>query len=140
AFQPLRTHLGGAVDQVGSCAHAVAQGARAVGVGAVGAADVQYRSASAGQLLDCVLAVLGGVADVVLARAFDGREVLAQRVDDFGGVVHGQGGLGDKGQAVGILHLQTGDVVLVFHQVDGAAIAGVVLPHGAFHLRVSGVA
>src|SRR5690606_35561923 len=74
AFQPLRTNLVGAVDQVGGCAHAVGQFAQAVGVGGVGTANDQYQIAFAGQLLDCVLAVLGGVADVVLARAFDGRK------------------------------------------------------------------
>src|SRR5690606_21476505 len=95
-LQPLRTNLVGAVDQVGGCAHAVGQFAQAVGVGAVGTANDQYQIAFDGQLLDCVLAVLGGVSDVVFSRLFYGRIVISQRVDVFFGVAYGQGVLRDK--------------------------------------------
>jgi hypothetical protein len=39
-----------------------------------------------------------------------------------------------------VAHLQVGDVLFVFDQVDGATIAGIVLAHGAFDFRVPGVA
>lgn len=35
-----------------------------------------------------------------------------------------------------IFHLQPGDIIFVFDEVDGATIAGVVLAHGAFDFRV----
>jgi len=91
-------------------------------------------------LLDRILTVLRGVADVILAWAANGRETRAQGIDDAAGIVHGQGGLGNESQAVGIVHLQVGDVFFVFNQVDGAAVAGVVLAHGAFDFRVTGMA
>src|SRR5690606_21403897 len=69
--QPLRTNLVGAGDEGDGCARAVGQFAQAVGVGAVGTANGRYQIVFAGQLLDCVLAVLGGVGDVVLRRRFD---------------------------------------------------------------------
>ena len=40
----------------------------------------------------------------------------------------------------GIDHLQRGDVFFVFDQVDRATVAAIVLAHGAFDFRVTGVA
>ncbi|RMP78165.1 hypothetical protein ALQ17_05359, partial [Pseudomonas fluorescens] len=140
AIEPAALHVFGTVDQVRRRRHALSQLTQAVGVGTVGAADHQDHIAFVCQLLDRVLAVLGGVADVVLARAANGREATAQRVDHAAGVVHGQGGLSHECQALGVLYLQAGDVFFVFHQVNGPAIAGVVLTHGAFDFRVAGVA
>ena len=91
-------------------------------------------------MLDRILAVLRGVADIVFAWAANGRESRTQSIDYAAGVVHGQGGLGHKGQSVGVLHLQVGDVFFIFYQVDSAPVAGVVLAHGAFNFRVTGVA
>ncbi|MCY1177922.1 hypothetical protein D9M73_182480 [compost metagenome] len=68
------------------------------------------------------------------------RELGAQGVDHLGGVVHRQGGLGHVVQLLGVAYLEGGDVLLVFNQVDVAAIGRVVLAHGAFHFRVAFVA
>ncbi len=65
-------------------------------------ADHQHQIGLGGHELDGVLAVLGGVADVVLLGADDAGEALAQGGDDGAGVVHRQGGLGDVGEHVGV--------------------------------------
>lgn len=133
-------NLGRFVDQISRGAHTLGQLPQAVGVGTVGGTDNQHQVAVTGQLLDGILAVLGGVADVVFAGAFDFREFGAQGVDHPGGVVHGEGGLGDVGEAAGVFDFQLLYVGLVFHQVDIAAVAAVVLAHGAFYFRVAVVA
>src|SRR5690554_1554479 len=140
AFQPLRLYLGSLINQVSRRAHALSQFPQAVGVGAVGGAHYQHDVAVAGQLFDGILPVLGGVADVVFAGAFDFREPGAQGVDYPGGVVHRQRGLGHEGQPAGVFYVQPLHVGFVFHQVDIAAVAVVVLAHGAFHFRVAVVA
>src|SRR3546814_4968882 len=56
-------------------------------VGAVGRADHQHQVALRGELAHGVLAVLGGVADVVVLRTLDRREAVAQRLDHATGVV-----------------------------------------------------
>src|SRR5690554_6285776 len=140
ALQPLRVNLVGFIDQIGWGAHTFGQFPQAVGVGAVGGAHYQHDVAVAGQLFYGILPVLGGVADVVLAGAFDLREPGAQGVDYPGGVVHGQRGLSNERQPAGVFYVQLLHVGFVFHQVDVAAVAVVVLPHGAFHFRVTMVA
>uniref|UniRef100_A0A0N5A5U6 NAD-specific glutamate dehydrogenase n=1 Tax=Parastrongyloides trichosuri TaxID=131310 RepID=A0A0N5A5U6_PARTI len=138
--EPAALHVFCTVDQVGRGGHALGQLTQAIGVGAVRAAHHQYHVALVSQLLDRILAVLGGVADVVLARPANAGEARAQRIDDAAGVVHRQGGLGHEGQAFGVTNLQVGDIFFVFDQVDRTAIAGVVLAHGAFDLGVPFVA
>src|SRR5690554_1078728 len=140
AFQPFGINLVGFVDQIGGGAHAFGQFPQAVGVGAVGGAHYQHDVAVAGQLFDGILPVLGGVADVVFAGAFYLRELGAQGVDYPGGVVHRQRGLGNEGQPAGVFYFQLLYVRFVFHQVDVAAVAVVVLAHGAFHFRMTVVA
>src|SRR5450830_1687279 len=140
AIKPAALHVLGAVDQVRRRGHAFSQFTQAVGVGAVRAADDQHHITFIGQLLDRILAVLRGVADVVLAWAADRREACAQGIDHPASVIHGQGGLGDEGQTLRVVYLQAGDVFFVFHQVDRATVAAVVLAHGAFDFRVAGVA
>ena len=102
--KPVVLQLAGVVDEVGRFAQSGGQFAYAVGVGAVGRADDQHDIAALGQLLDGVLAVLGGVADVVFFGALDGGELCAQGLDNTAGVVHGEGGLGDVGQLLRIFH------------------------------------
>ncbi|MNL08466.1 hypothetical protein D3C87_1291890 [compost metagenome] len=130
----------GTVDQVRRSSHALGEFTQAIGVGAVRTANHQHHIAFVGQLLDRILTVLRGVADVVLAWTADGRETRTQGVDDATGIVHGQRGLGHERQFFGVVHLQFGDVFLVFDEVDRTAIAGIVLAHGAFDFRVPGVA
>src|SRR3546814_15042357 len=67
-------------------------------VGAVGRADHQHQVALRGELAHGVLAVLGGVADVVVLRTLDRREAVAQRLDHATGVVDRQRGLGGVGE------------------------------------------
>ena len=110
--------------------------AQPVAVGAGRAADDQHQVALRRHELYGVLAVLGGVADVLLLGLVDLREAPAQRLDDGAAVVHRQGGLGDVGQRHAFGHLQPLHVGLGLHQMD--AVIG--LTHGAFHLGVAGVA
>src|SRR3546814_5252913 len=141
AFEPLRIDLVGAVDQVGLHAFALGQLAQAVGVGAVGRADHQYQVALRGELAHRVLAVLGGVADVVVLRALDRGEPVAQRLDHATGVVDRERGLGGVGEVAGLVDFQRGHVLDVLDQVDPAAAAfAVPLPHRALDLGMAGVA
>ncbi|KPW25998.1 Uncharacterized protein ALO83_04863 [Pseudomonas cannabina pv. alisalensis] len=140
AVEPALLHVLGTIDQVRRGGHAFSQFAQAVGVGAVRAAYHQHHIALVGQLLDGVLTVLRGVADVVFARPANRRETLAQGIDNAAGVVHRQRGLGHERQRVRVAHLQRRHVVFILDQIDRAAIGGVVLAHGAFDFRVTGVA
>ncbi len=62
-----------------------------------------------------------------------------QRIDDFCGIVHGQRRLCDVGQLVRIADGQCRHIVNAFHQVDITAVAAIILAHGAFHFRMSGM-
>ena len=64
-----------------------------------------------------------------------------QRLDDRGGVVHRQRGLGDEGEARRIAHLEPRDVVEVLDQHGCARpCAGIEAAHRALDFRVAGVA
>ena len=63
--------------------------------------DDEHEVDLARQLLDRVLAVLGGVADVVALRPDDGREAAPQRRDDLERLVDRERGLGDVGDPLG---------------------------------------
>src|SRR5690606_24387387 len=140
AFQPLGINLGGFINQISRSARTLSQLPQSVGVGTVGGAHDQHDVAVASQLFNRILTVLGGVADIVFAGAFNFRELGAQGVDYPGGVVHGERGLSNVGQLAWIFHFQHFYVGFVFHQVDVAAVAVVVLAHGAFHFRMAVVA
>src|SRR5207245_11391162 len=68
ALEPLGAQVLRTVDQVAGDAGAIGELAQAVGVGAAARADDQQHVAVLEELLDRVLAVLGGVADVLVAR------------------------------------------------------------------------
>src|SRR5690606_16255891 len=118
AFQPLGINLGGFINQISRSAHTLSQLPQSVGVGAVGGAHDQHDVAVAGQLFYGILPILGGVADVVFAGAFDSRKFGAQGVNHTSGVVHGERGLSNVGQLAWIFHFQHFYVGFVFHQVD----------------------
>jgi hypothetical protein len=84
----------------------------------------------------CVLAVGGGVADVIGGRAAQRREPGPQRLDDLGGLVHRQGGLRQVRHSCWVGHGQLRDLGNVLHQ-DRLVRS---LAQGAFDLLVSGVA
>ena len=65
--------------------------------------------------------------------------MLAQRIDHVRGLIHAQGGLGDKAEVIRILHLELGHIFRRLHQIH-AAFAILVLPHGPDHLGVASVA
>ncbi len=94
------------------------------------------RSHSHSHLADGRLAVRGGVTDVVGARPDDVREALAQPADDRVGLVHGQRGLGDVGDAVRVVDLEGVDVGLGLDQHDAVGR----LAHRALDLLVARVA
>ena len=99
------------------------------------------RSQSRVELAHGVLAVLGGVADVVVAWALDRGKPRFQCIDDAAGVVDRKRGLRGVGEVVRLADLERGDVIEVLDQMDvaGAGLA-VPLPHRAFDFRMSGMA
>ena len=105
---------------------------QAIGVGAVLRADDEDHVRVWGHELDRILAVLGGIADVVLLRADDAREPRTQRADNGCRVVHRQGGLGDVGQLVGIRDHEARHILRFLDQMDPA----LRLAHGALDLGV----
>ena len=156
ALQPARIDVGLVVDQVGGDAHLAGDVDQPVRVRGVARADHEHQVDLACELLDRVLPVLRGVADVVLLRPDDRRVALPQRRDDLDRLVHGQRRLRDEGDPLGILDLQAVDlgdgsdqldrvgrlahraddflVTLVADQDDRVAVGGE--PHGLrVHLR-----
>src|SRR3546814_2528419 len=100
-----------------------------------------YTTLFRSELAHRVLAVLGGVADVVVLRALDRGEPVAQRLDHATGVVDRERGLGGVGEVAGLVDFQRGHVLDVLDQVDPAAAAfAVPLPHRALDLGMAGVA
>ena len=75
-LEPLGADLGDAVDQVGVRAERIGDLGEPPAVRAVLAAQHQHQVGLRRQLADRLLAVLGGVADVVLGRIGDLRELL----------------------------------------------------------------
>ena len=128
------------VDQVAGHAGTVGQLAQAVGVGAGARAHHQQHVALLQQLLDRILAVLRGIADVLAPRRRQLREAPAQRRDDFRGVIDRERRLGDERQALRVAHLQLRHVGGALHQVDAPARRRIEASHGAFDLRVPRVA
>ena len=103
--QPLTANIGLTVDQIGLAAYALSQFAKPVGIRAIWRANHQNQINLLGQGFDSVLAILGGVANIVFARAFNIREFTAQRVDHRSRIVHRQGSLSNKRQTVRVLPL-----------------------------------
>src|SRR5207248_10484865 len=85
-------------------------------VGAVAAAQHDDGVGLGDQLLDRLLAVLGGVADVVARGADDVGEPAAQGVDDALGVVDAEGGPGEVGDPGAGGQVQAVDVVDILDQ------------------------
>ena len=86
--------------------------------------------------LDRILAVLGGIANVLLFGRANLRKAFLHSGHDFGRVVHTQGGLGDDGEPLGLAGLDGGHIVHTFNQMDALG----QLAHGAFDLGVAFVA
>ncbi|MGF6369831.1 hypothetical protein OKW40_002581 [Paraburkholderia sp. RAU6.4a] len=82
------------------------------------------------------MAILRGVADVLLLRLTDGRVLGLQRADDFGGVVDRQRGLRDEGDPLRIGELQCLHILDVLDQMHALGR----LAHRAFDFRVALVA
>ena len=110
AGHPGRVDLVGAVDQVGSTPSRSASSRRRLELELFGEPTTSTRSQSRGQFAHGVLAVLGGVADVVVLRSLHRRELRLERGDDVAGVVHRQRGLGGVGHVVGLVDLERRDV------------------------------
>ena len=80
-----------------------------------------------------------GVADIVFARPLNLGELFAQGINDFRRVIHRQRRLSYKRKCRGITDIQRGRLVLVFNEIDGAAVGRVISPHCALNLRVASV-
>ena len=83
---------------------------------------------------------MGGVTDIVFARALDIRKTLTQGIDNNRRIVNRQGGLSNIGQIVGVADLERFDLILVFDQIHLAAVRAIVLTHRALDFRMTFVA
>jgi hypothetical protein len=106
-------------------------------VGALWAADHEQAADLRRDGFDRRLAVRRGVADVFLVGADDARKAPAQDPDDRGRVVDRERGLGDEGELSGVARHESFGIGCCFDQGHGPVRQ---LPHGAYHLRVPGVA
>ena len=97
AVEPRRVEVGRAVDQVRRHAALAGQLGQPLAVRAVLAAQHEHQVGLLGEHADGLLAVLRGVADVVLRRGGDLREPLLQPVDDAVGVVDAERRLREVG-------------------------------------------
>jgi len=107
------------------------------GIGGVGRAHDQHGIAFGRDRLHGLLAIGGGVADVLAPRPMDLREAPLQHGDHGGGLVDGQGRLRDVGDAAALRQLQH---LGIGRRLDERHRAGRQLPHGADHLGMAGVA
>ncbi len=128
--------IGLVVDQVGAHAHLAGDVHQPVRVRRVLRADHEHQVDLAGELLDGVLPVLRGVADVVLLRPDDGRVPAAQGGDDLDRLVHRQRRLRDERDALGVRDLEAVDLGDGADQLDRLGR----LAHRADHLLVPLVA
>ena len=87
-------------------------------------------------MLDGILPVGGGIADVFAPRAGDLRKPELQDGDDFRCVVHRQGCLRGERQ---IRILRRGDGACILGCLDQGDLSGVNLTHGAFDLWMAGM-
>src|SRR6187402_159644 len=132
AFQPAALDVFRTVDQERRDALFLGQFLQAIRIRAVYRADHEHEIHGVRQTTHRILAILRGVADIVLARTFDGLELRAECADDGNGVVDRQRGLGDEGELLRLRRRQHGDVLDRLDQVDVAAIGGIPLSHRAF--------
>ena len=102
--EPLPVDVGGALDQSRGNAHPLGDLGEPKRIAAVGRADDQHPLAFGGDRLDRRLAVRGRVANVLAARRANRREARLERLDDRGGVVDRQRGLGQEGEIVRVRH------------------------------------
>src|ERR687891_678815 len=126
AVQPGLVDLGLVVDQVGGRAHGSGHLDEPVRVRGVVGPDHEQHVRPSGHLLDRVLPVLGGVADVVPGRRLDPREPLPQHLDDAVRFVDRERGLGEVRDPCGVGDLDRAGLVDVPHQADvlGGLAAG----------------
>ena len=108
-----------------------------LGVGTFWAADNQQAIDAVSYGLDGVLAVGGGVADVLFDRTGNLRKAVFQNLDDLGRVVDRKRGLGGVGEFLRIAGLDSPGVGRRFNQRDSAVGQ---LPHSADDLRVAAMA
>ncbi len=136
AGEPLRAQVLGPVDQIARHPGTIGELAQPVGVGTAARAHDQEDIALPEELFHSVLAVLGGVADVLAPRRRELRESPPQRRHHFRRVIHRQRGLGHEGEAVWIADRERVDVGTGLDQVDAPAEAGIEAPHRALNFRV----
>ena len=101
-------------------------------VGTVAAAEHDDEISTVGEQADCLLPVLGGVADVVLRRADDLWKPLPEPVDDPRGVIDRKGRLREVGESVVGAERQPVDLLRRLHERECVGR----LAHRADHLVV----
>ena len=136
AAEPGRVDLVGAVDEMSADAPLACQFGQPLTVGAVLAAQHDHDVGARGEEADGLLAVLGGVADVVLGRPDDLREAFLEPADDPRGVVDGERRLREVGEFVAGAEGKRVDFLGGFHEREGIGR----LAHRADHLVVPLVA
>ena len=109
----------------------------ALGVRRIGRADHDQSVDIGGHAFDRLLAIGGGVADVLFVRPDDRRKALLEQRDDLGSVVHRKRGLRNIGEPGGIARNEGRRVREGLDQGHGA---GRQLPDRADHLGMSGMA
>ena len=137
ALQPLTTQVCSAIDQISRYPRTDAELDEAVRIGARDRAHHQQEIGLPQELLDGVLAVLRGIADVLLMRCREPGEAPLQGGDDIGGVIDRERGLGDESEPGRIGHLQGFSGRHGLDQADLPTVRGVEAPERAFDLRVA---
>src|SRR4030081_1736174 len=92
------------------------------------------------KLLNSVLAILGRVADVLLARRRQQREAAPKRFDYLGRVIHRQRRLGDEREIRRIPRNEFLHIRDTLDEIDVAAKGGIEPPHRSLDFRVAGMA
>jgi hypothetical protein len=119
AGQPGVVDLGGVVDQVRRGRPGVAGHLhQPYGIGGIGGTDHDHDVARRRDLLDHVLPVLGGVADVVAGRRLQQRQSGLEALDGLHCLVHRQRGLGQPHHLGRVTDLHPVDTVRPVHELD----------------------
>src|SRR5882762_2916311 len=130
-------HVIGPIDEMARNAGAVSELPEAVRVGTGSRAHDYDDIAFLEKLFYGVLAILGGVADVFLARCGERREAAPKGRHNLRRIVHRQGCLRDEREIRGIPRDETLDIRDALDEIDVAAEGGIEPPHGSFDFRVA---
>src|ERR1700677_2538871 len=136
AVEPFPMQMLASVDQIARDAALVRHLAQPIGIRARLRSDHHQSIATMDQVLDRVLTILSGIADVLLDGRLQPGKAVAQRLDDGGRIIHRERRLSDERKVTGVAHLDGLHVLDRLDQIDAAAVRGVELADRAFDFRV----